>query len=156
MRVLTGRRRRVPRRDDIANNVETIRRGVETLDRGGIDAWIDFLREVAHPDVEFAPIVLPGADGAPLVVGVEAGCEYYRDLHALIGDFRLIDPVIDAVGDDVVLVEGDFTSSGAAAPGTARRLYFVYEFRDGLVFRAYAYTERKYAKRHADEAAGNA
>jgi ketosteroid isomerase-like protein len=127
-------------------NVEVVRRGVEVMNRGGLDALRDFVDEVADPSIEVSSAGLPD-------VGRVHGREAAKDWFAqILGTFDWqveATEFIDA-GDVVVVVArqtGRGRESGAKA---TQSIVYSFGFREGKV----TYFEAHRTKRGALAAAG--
>jgi ketosteroid isomerase-like protein len=121
-------------------NVETLRRGYEALNRRDIDAWL----EDFHADVEAHD--LPTIPDAP----VRRGHEDLRKWAEMMGDIWTQESYYEleeftAAGDFVVVaVRAHAWGRGSGAPIEVS-FFQVFEMRDGKVQRSWAYFDEAQA-----------
>jgi ketosteroid isomerase-like protein len=131
-------------------NVETVRRGFEVLEREGREAWYAYMEPYASSDFEFCPVIAPGVDGQPLIVSFDEVREYLERVNEFYPDFFYADPAVESKGENVVLCSTRIQPrSGEPSP----QLWAVFEFTDGLVSRLYNYVDEAAALRHAEDVA---
>lgn len=129
-------------------NVELVRRCVEAINRGGLQAALEVLDEFCDPDVELRAVGrLP--DLGRLLRGREAVGGYFAQLFGTFDYSLEVDEFIDA-GDAVVVVARQIARGRGSGAEVTNRIVFVYGMRDGKV----TYLDAYRTKDDALEAAG--
>jgi uncharacterized protein len=133
-------------RDDAIAEVQrdVVRRGYEALNRGDVEAALEFL----HPEIEWHTYIVPGPGG-----GVYRGHDGVRELWAeakrIFGDFRNVPEEMFDGGDQVVTfvrVEGVGAMSGVAVQA---RIAHLMTFRGEKIVTVQSFEDRDDALRAA-------
>ena len=125
-------------------HVDVVRRGYEALNRGDIEAALEFL----DPEIEWHTYIVPGPGGG-VYRGHDGVRELWADAKRIFGDFRNVPEEIFEAGEQVVAyvsVEGVGARSGAPVQA---RIAHLYTFRDGKVLSIRSFDDRDEARRQA-------
>jgi ketosteroid isomerase-like protein len=131
-------------------NIETLRRGHETFNKGNLSELVEFAREATVPDVEW------GATGEfPGVEGMYRGPDAMRDWMDIIrSEWKEFEVSLDEVlydGDDVLVVAERLRGRGRESGAEVEmRIFSAYWFAGGKLSRRAAFTQPE----EALEAAG--
>jgi ketosteroid isomerase-like protein len=129
-------------------NVEVVRRCIETINRGGLQGALEVVDEFCDPDVELRAVGrLP--DLGRLLRGREAVGGYFAQLFGTFDYSIEVDEFIDA-GDAVVAVIRQIARGRGSGAEVSNRVVFVYGMRDGKI----TYLDAYRTKSDALEAAG--
>jgi ketosteroid isomerase-like protein len=131
-------------------NIETLRRGYETFNRGNASELVEFARENGAPDMEW------GATGEfPGVEGVYRGPDAIRDWMDIIrSEWKEFEVSLDEVlldGGDVLVVAERLRGRGRESGAEVEmRIFSAYWFAEGKLSKRAAFTQPE----EALEAAG--
>jgi ketosteroid isomerase-like protein len=120
-----------------SRNVEMVRRSLEAMEGGNRDAFRELIDQIAHPEVEWTPLIGTGVEGS--YQGREQIANFFEDF---VGSFevRYEDREIRAFGDRFVLLLARMRLKGReSGVEVDQELGSVYEFEDGLLRRGRAY-----------------
>jgi ketosteroid isomerase-like protein len=119
----------------LSENAEVVRRQFEALERGGLDAMVEFW----HPEIDWRAVE-GAADDAGVLHGRDRMRRYYEDWTET---FETITTTVEEVlldeGERLVVklrVSGRGRASGAPADAS---YFVVYTIRDGLIVRGREY-----------------
>jgi ketosteroid isomerase-like protein len=129
-----------------SENLEAVRRGFEALDRGGVEAFLDFI------DPQFETTTPPDLTVEPATYRGHAGLRhYFESFYEIMDDVRFEpEEFIDAAGDRVVVPVRLVVRGRGTGIEAEQRLAFVWTLRDGKGLRLESYR----TKAEALEAAG--
>jgi ketosteroid isomerase-like protein len=124
-----------------SRNVEIVRRQFEALERGGVDAALEFW----HPTIEWRAV--EGAvDDVGVITGRDAMRRYYQDWVEMVDDLRGgIEEVVYDSGDVLVAVLFNSGRGRGSSVPIQGRYCVVYTIRDGLIVRGREYETREQA-----------
>ena len=132
-------------------NVELVRRLYELHNRGA-DAVLAAYEQLCHPDTEWVPAVVGGAEGRSYR-GREGLARWYREREEAFEDASVEIEECRAVGEDVVLLLGRSRARGRASGiEMDEKVGILIHIRDGLIQRNQAFGSH----RQAEEAASRA
>ena len=129
-------------------NLEIVRRGIEVVNRGELDAILGVVDEVADPNIEMRAVGrLP--DTSRVLRGPKAVKAWWAQILETFDWHWEPEELIDA-GDAVVVVSRQIARGRGSGAEVANRVVGVFTFRDGKVISIDAYP----SKAQALEAAG--
>ena len=118
-----------------SRNVELVRESIEAANRGDLE-W---LIEHAAPDVE---LHARGVAGEPVVYRGAAGArEYFRDMAESWQAVEAVPEDIREVGDRVVAIVNRRLRGRGSGVDVEDKIGIVYDLRDGLALRIWAYRD---------------
>lgn len=134
-----------------AANLEAIARFHDAMEAGDREALADLVREIAHPDAEWSPLVTEVEGGA--YRGREGVLSFFEDFLGAF-EVRYDDRNLRALDDRAVLMLCHMELKGrGSGAGVAQEMGVLYEFEDGLLRRGYAYPSHGAALAAAKELA---
>ena len=125
-------------------NAEAMRRAIEAWNRDDFDAYMELVRELAHPDLEWYPVIAQLVEGQQTVYrGIEGMRRFWEDWHEVF-DFRFHETEIRDLGDKLLVLSRASVSGRASGVALETPLAMVSTFQDGLMIRSESYLD------HAD------
>jgi ketosteroid isomerase-like protein len=130
---------------DPMGRVEMFEAGMEAFNNGDAEAFL----VVCDPDCEWCPFLMPSATGEPY-----RGREGVREwLRTVAEEFEHLstkaDEIIDAPDRLIALGEIRYRARGSEVEASAP-IAWVFDFRDGLIWRGRVYTRHKEALEEAE------
>jgi ketosteroid isomerase-like protein len=124
-------------------NVELVRRGIETINQGGLRAALELLDSICDPEAEFRAVGrLPDLDA--VLRGPEAIKGYFTQLFEAFDWHVAPEEFIDA-GDRVVVVAQQIGRGRGSGVKITDRIVLVYGVQDGKMTSLDAYRTREEA-----------
>jgi uncharacterized protein len=120
-------------------NVEVMRLAYEAMNRGGLEAVVEF----AHPDIEF----VPPADlaGTPTLRGTEPIKDFARGWVETFDDFRIEPQRFMDAGDQVVVFVRDSGRIKGSNAGIHNRFIHVWTLTAGKIIKWQTFTDEAQA-----------
>ena len=124
-------------------NVEATRRGIAAWNRGDFDAYL----ELAHPDIEWYPVIAQLVEGQSTVYrGIPGMRRFWEEWHEVF-DFRFDETDIRDLGDRVLVLSHVSVTGRASGVDLDTPLAMVVTFEDGLAIRTVSYLDHAEALR---------
>jgi ketosteroid isomerase-like protein len=118
-------------------NLEAVERSIEVIESGDAARAPELIREIAHPEVEWTPLIASGVEGS--YRGRERLAAFFEDF---VGSFeaRYDDRELRPLGDEAVLLLCRLKLRGRESGlDIDQEMGSVFEFEDGLIRRGHAY-----------------
>jgi ketosteroid isomerase-like protein len=124
-------------------NVEIIRRGIDLVNEGELQAVLEFIDECFDPDVELRAVGrLP--DAGRVLRGNEAAKAWWVQLHETF-DFQWEPEELIDAGDAVLMVNRQIARGRGSGAEVTNRVVTVNAFRNGRIIRTDAYRGKQEA-----------
>ena len=134
--------------------IERFDAGLDALERGHLDRFMDELGPTFHPEVEFTSIIGSAVEGAPYK-GPEGIRSWFSELLGTTEHVRWTNREFRMLGDRVILFLAQFEIQGASSGAVlTTEIGTVFEIEDGLSRRAHTYGSQAEAIAAADQLVG--
>ncbi len=122
-------------------NVEAMRRAIEIWNRGDLDAYLELIQELVHPELEWYAVIAQLVEGEQTVYrGIDGMRAFWDDWHEVF-DFRFDETEIRDLGDTLVVLSQVAATGRTSGVGLETPLAMVVTFDGGRVIRQHSYLD---------------
>ena len=130
-------------------NISAVRRAIEAWNRDDVDAYLELVEELAHPDLEWYAVIAQMVEGQDSVYRGPAGMRRFWEEWHEVFDFHFEDTVIREVAGKVVVLSRAVVKGRGSGVDLETPLAMVLTFEGDRLIREVSYLDHAEALKAA-------
>ena len=131
-------------------NVDAVRRAIEAWNRDDVDAYLELVEELAHPDLEWYAVIAQMVEGEDSVYRGPAGMRRFWEEWHEVFDFHFEDTDIREVAGKVVVLSRAVVKGRGSGVDLETPLAMVLTFEGDRLIREVSYLDHAEALKAAE------